>query len=351
MANNTSEIAGYETNTVDPGLEFMVAVVALCVLINLSLPLWLRLGSWWNRLAFTQVDSLEHEEVEIHFSPSKLEEAAAKLNVRSGSLFSNNKLNSNIKHMPPPSAGSNVDAPTSVNVKSLMEEYDDDRSKNDNNAPSSIVSSSVGSSSLVSDVPSSLLCILRKRSRLPISHCNMNIRSHVKGSESPRRVVVSKATAFTTTEQAFNRDTAIHGDLINVFHDHNIFPHVGRDDRSDPPPSVMSKLDLDEISFQDAVDAKDYCFSPTVLIEASVQNSSFGFAKLLEIADWDKEMKKYVSLAVPICTQAMSCELFAIVNVAIVGYKIGAKEANAFVLVGVLVKFTSTVTRGFAECK
>jgi hypothetical protein len=354
MSHNTSDFASYETTTVDPGWEFTVAVVAICVLVNLSLPLWLRLGGWWNRLSFTRFHSEEHEEVEIQFTSNKHEEAPPKLNVSSGSLpvVNTSNINSKRNRTPPPPARTNVDAPSiSVNSKTLIGHYDHFRSNNNNNGPSSIVSSSVASSSLMSDVASSIFGTRRKRSRLPLPHHKIHVRSPVTDSESPRRGVVRKAAEYATTEQAFHRYTAMYGDLTKDFHDHHQSIHVGRDDRSDHTPSILSKLDVDEISVQDAIDAKDSGVRPTVHVEDRAQNPSFGWVQFLEIADWDKEMRKYVALAVPICLQAVSVELFAIINVAIVGHIIGVREANAFVVVGILLELTTTLTRGFGECK
>lgn len=55
-------------------------------------------------------------------------------------------------------------------------------------------------------------------------------------------------------------------------------------------------------------------------------------------------MKKFVELAVPFCWKGVSVQPFAIITVAIVVHFIGVKEANPFVVVGILLEMPTTLT-------
>jgi hypothetical protein len=235
--------------------------------------------------------------------------------------------------------------------------------------PSSVVSSSVNSSTMLSEVASVLLDARPRRARMPHTHRKKRVRSPLRNADDhhddlnihrhrhhdrDRGHNVRMAAEYATSELAFQRYAAMYGD--EGHHNANK-EHVPRDDRSDVTPSVMSKMDVDDISVHDAVDAKDVGVLPPDAVAKLTDNAltespgGFGWNRMLEIADWDKEMKKLVGLAIPFCLQGVSVEFFAIVNVAIVGHFIGVKEANAFVVVSILLEFTATLTKGFAECK
>lgn len=72
------------------------------------------------------------------------------------------------------------------------------------------------------------------------------------------------------------------------------------------------------------------------------------FDRLLEIADWDKEMKRIVSLAVPFSLAAASTGAFETVRVALVANFIGTNAVAAYTIVLILLGLTFEACQGFA---
>lgn len=68
-------------------------------------------------------------------------------------------------------------------------------------------------------------------------------------------------------------------------------------------------------------------------------------------ATWDKEMKKIISLWIPYSISGAAEGVSQTFIIGIVSHFIGLDEANAFVVVTILVEFTDTLTYGFAEGK
>lgn len=134
------------------------------------------------------------------------------------------------------------------------------------------------------------------------------------------------------------------------------------DSRSDAAPSILSKLDADAISVQDAVDARDGGLSPlgnckTANYESddNMMKSSYGcrnsmFERLFEIADFDKEMKKYLALAGHYSIQGILVEVLGLVEIALIGHLMGIDQASAYIVVGVVTGMTGGIPTGFYEC-
>lgn len=131
-----------------------------------------------------------------------------------------------------------------------------------------------------------------------------------------------------------------------------------------PDRSLLSKIDIDEVSIDDAVSQYGkYSYPPKVevLPHAMVQTNQDddddtccnGIQKfwnqLLEIAIWDFEMKRIIKLAIPFGTQSFSTGIIEMLTVAIIGKLIGTKEVSAFVVVRTLVDITSSFFGGFHE--
>lgn len=276
-----------EPTAYDPHWSFTIVIVVVCVLINLSLPLWLRLGDLWKK--------------------DEKEDAQAQRSQEDG-FFNRSTVSGSV---------------ASKNLTSRRK------------GPQSVVSGT--SSALITDVAAAILDARPRR----------NAGTHLKGPKK-RRVpnggddrdvrMVAEQTIAQAAFQAYTADTSVP----------NSDRGSAREDRSVASLSIMSKLDLDDVSARDAVDAKDAGIMPLTTIGHS---SSSGWEKVLEVADWDKEMRKFTSLAVPFSIQGLTREFFVIVNVAVIGHLIGVTEANAFVVVNILVLFTGTLTKGFAECK
>lgn len=111
--------------------------------------------------------------------------------------------------------------------------------------------------------------------------------------------------------------------------------------------SVMSNLDHDAVSVQDAIDAHD---GGAVLLEKDEPPSSL-WGQFLDIVDWETESKRLAKLTIPFTIQGCSEGVFQIVNVSVIGHFVGVMEANAYVVVTILVEFSATLTYGFAEGK
>lgn len=273
-----TDFVDYETTSYDPGWRFTLIIVAVCVIINATLPLWLRLGK-------------KREETEEERVLGAQDEGIAANSTVSGSVMSR-----------------------------LL------------NGPKSVVSGT--SSAVATDVASAILAARPRRN--PGTHLK---GPRVKGSANSDvgrnvrlaagRVIIAENSNNTRTNYGLSNCGSM------------------RDDRSIASISIMSKLDHDAISVRDAVDAKDAGTTP---LSVSVHNASRGWKKILEIADYDKEMRKFGALAFPFAAQGFIKEFFAIVDVAVIGHFIGVTEANAYVIVNILVLFTGTLTKGFAEC-
>ena len=83
-----------------------------------------------------------------------------------------------------------------------------------------------------------------------------------------------------------------------------------------------------------------------ILVKEEKHKSTFR-EFMANITKWDKEMKKLVKLWIPFSIAGASDGLFQIVNVAIISHFIGVNEANAYVVVIILVEFTATLTYGW----
>ena len=131
--------------------------------------------------------------------------------------------------------------------------------------------------------------------------------------------------------------------------------------RSEVTPSILSKLDPDAISVHDAVDAREG-IAPSLLhhdrLEAAGEDrrtNGYGcrhpwLERLLEVVDLDTEMHKYIALATHYSVQGILGELLGLVEIALIGHLMGPKQANAYIVVGILCGFTGTITTGFYEC-
>jgi hypothetical protein len=338
----------YETKTVNPNWEFTVVVIILCLLINLSLPLWLKsYDAIMKRLNERGGKNSDEENVtsnrifnargggddEDDTNPRKKQDTRDESvvdNVAGSILSAREATTSSVHskngvghyhpyfHRPPTS-------PAPSNTKS---------------APDSVVSSQ--SSVKFTDAASAILLARPKRSNLPQQHRLKRKKKIRSGGADRHRLDVRIAAEYKVAEQALQR---------HANEDWGNSPSTATaDDRSDFAPSIMSKLDEDAISVRDAVDAKDIGTVPLSKVDPT-DDSRFTFDRLLHIADWDREMRRFVMLAVQFASQGVSIEFFQIVNVSVIGHFIGVREANAFVMVNILLEFTTTITKGFAECQ
>ena len=136
--------------------------------------------------------------------------------------------------------------------------------------------------------------------------------------------------------------------------------HVSRQ-RNHPPDSVLSKLNPDDVSFNDAIDFdEDYptrqhtnageidilwgeraWWKPSML--------AAGFDLIVDVAEWDKEMMKLLKAAGPLSLQSSLSGAVRILDVALIGHFVGHKEANAFIIMSLLTELSNTLNYGFLE--
>ena len=85
--------------------------------------------------------------------------------------------------------------------------------------------------------------------------------------------------------------------------------------------------------------------------QVSFANANFQqrFDMILDIASFDKEMYKLVKLAIPFTMSGILEGVFDILFVSIIGYWVGLRSANAYVVITVLSELTDTVNYGFSE--
>lgn len=129
--------------------------------------------------------------------------------------------------------------------------------------------------------------------------------------------------------------------------------------------SVMSKLEDMALSPNDAIDAHDtgrpLLFERTTMAgdsdvslccgkRAMWRPSMIGaaFDRLLVIAEWDREMKRIISLSVPFSVAAVSEGIFDVIRVGLVANFIGTDAVAAYTLVDLCLGLTSEFFGGLA---
>jgi hypothetical protein len=131
------------------------------------------------------------------------------------------------------------------------------------------------------------------------------------------------------------------------------------------PNSLLGMRDQDQVSVNDAIDAQpsvhnmianEASSSPRQKPSKEVvplygkKHIMNGLDKLIDIADWDKEMKRVWWLAKPFTIQSFVDSVLGIVELSLIGHILGAQSANAYVIVGILSELTNTINYGFLEC-
>ncbi len=126
------------------------------------------------------------------------------------------------------------------------------------------------------------------------------------------------------------------------------------DAKSEAAPSILSKLDADAISVRDAVDAGGHLEPQKFNFERDRSHSggrwSSTVERLMEAVDFDKEMKKFLGLAGHYSIQGILSEILSIVEIAFMGRFLGVRAVSAYIVVATITGFTGTITTGFYEC-
>jgi uncharacterized protein (UPF0335 family) len=121
--------------------------------------------------------------------------------------------------------------------------------------------------------------------------------------------------------------------------------------------SALSKLEHDEVSIRDAIDAQDGVPSQKPG-DGNKKDIPFWkpaawystYDKLLEIAEYDYEMRRLCKLAAPFAATALLEGLLEAVSVALIGRFIGTSALAAYVTVDMIVGLSSSSLSGFQEC-
>jgi hypothetical protein len=301
----------YEITTYDPGWTLTIIVVAVCSILNLSLPLFLRLGDYCEKKRLSQrhpcspTNTLDTTRVDD--PPSEEKPASAKDDSPSYDCLKPNSTASDI----PGSARNGVafspetqgprNSPS--NARSSAPSIASDRD--------SVASGTVVSSTYLSHIASAVLDARPTKMVHDYHHHRHAVRRQLMKEEEELR---KKKLGETKNES----------------------------DDSSVCPSLMSNLDEDAVSVQDAIDAQE-----GIVPDNFPMKGLTGWERMLEVADWDSEMKGIVSLTVPYTIQGVSNGVFQILIVAVIGHFVGVREANAYIVVNILVNFTNTITNGF----
>jgi hypothetical protein len=299
MELENQDFSDYEPMTYDPGWTFTAVVVAICILLNLSLPLVVRIGkSLEKRWGFHASPSNTSNEGE---SPAEEQEQDAEIDdSRRLRDYSNSSQS-------PTSDKSNSPRKTPISsLRITILPYSTSRMS----APSS-------AASVVSDTPSATSAYM----------------SHITSA-----VLDAGPTNFHHRHAAERRLAQMDHNEDNIGYSVNDI-----DDNRSVCMSVLSKLDQDAVSVKDAVDALEGYPSKDDVAK------QHWWERFIEIAEWDFEMKRIASLAVPFSIQGAAQGVFQILNVAILGKLLGVREANAYVVVTILLEFTATLNYGFSE--
>jgi hypothetical protein len=128
--------------------------------------------------------------------------------------------------------------------------------------------------------------------------------------------------------------------------------------------SVMSKLHHDDVSFNEAMDSygglgryqlpreEDSGEIDILCGEHAWWKPSMiaaGFDRVVGIAEWDEETTTILTAAAPLSLRSALAGVFGIVDVALVGFLVGAREANAFIIISLFSGLTNMFNYGFYE--
>jgi len=367
---------GYIPNTVDPDWWFTIYIIAGCLCVNLSLPLWIYFGK---RFGFHETsDSIRSRKA------AEWETSYNKSNVGNNNKSGDDYLLKQIDDARSVISGYSYAPGGSVSGR---EDY--------YSAHSSVVSGSVAMSragdaaSVFSGTSGFADALLTSRpKRIPHS------RRH---AAKTKRIIVSKSCVDGDDEStsAHTRDHGVKkkldvrmaaefkkAEMDLLLHRNQKSPHdknnyreitpnttssevdfgsVTDDNRSEVAPSILSKLDHDAISVRDAVDARDGLHMPSEydgkMAHYSTKNNtdcnsyiSGAWNRLMTTVVWDKEMKKYLALAAHYSAQGILVEILGVVEIAFIGHFMGIRQASAYIVVSTITGFTGTITTGFYEC-
>ncbi len=347
---------GYIPTTIDPDWWFSIMIIGGCLLLHLSLPVWIVIGK---KMGFHESDDasrassawkVSHD----HNDTSKDNDILLRQLDDARSVVSG--------HMNPYSDGGHDDGIYSVSGRSVSGRSITGRSIARSRAGSHQGFDHGDTASVVSGFRDAVLQARPKRTPQVRQHKSRRIvssKSYGDGDNqrvSPTRkkkLDVRMAAEYRKAEQelAKSRGKGKLGSTIT----YSIASSDAFDDRSEAAPSVMSNLDADAISVKDAVDARDG--ASQIFDDKTYRNRihpetywTSKFNKLLDIVAFDYEMKKFAKLAGHYTFQTLVSDILGIVEIAFMGRYVGVQIVGAYIVVSTVTGFTGTITTGFYEC-
>ena len=285
------DFSDYVEDTVDPGWVWTVGISVACLIINCSVPCLLRLGRQW--------DGRKQEQQVIIGFPDQIDTSKSEVT----------------SEAPLPEG-----APTGKSKQN----------------------SSVVSLSGISTTSSAIL-----------SHISSVLDGRPPSKNGRSRLADNKDRLQARLQ------------LLNDLKDDDDDDERENQNRNATPTSPMSLLgsiNHDQVSVNDAIDAKlpshiakdssspHHEPSKEIVPLFGKKHILDGIDKLIDIADWDKEMKRVTWLAKPFTIQSFLESLFSIIMLALIGKLLGVRAANAYITVTILSEFTNTINYGFPEC-
>lgn len=334
----------YIPTTIDPDWWFTFLIIGGCLVLHLTLPLWIYVG---RRMGFHQSDD-----------DSRMS-SVWKISHQNNDTSKDNDIL--LKQLD-----------DARSVVSGYVDHDDVYSRSGHSRSGrSMARSHVGSDlrggdtgSVVSGFKDAVLQARPKRTPQKRQHTSRRIVSSassygdiddraVSSGGKKKKLDVRMAAEYKKAEQelAKSKSTGKLGATIT----YSIASSDAFDDRSEIAPSVMSNLDADAISVKDAVDARDG--ASQMFDDSSHQKRIYPetywtskFNNLLEIVAFDYEMKKFTKLAGHYTFQSIVSDILGIVEIAAMGRYLGVKAVGAYIVVDTVTGFTGCITTGFYEC-
>ena len=380
---------GYVPDTVDPGWRFTIYIILGCLFVNMSLPLWIYLG---RRFGFHESPEARRRREAAEWEANYIKEHGASSKASGNEVLLKQlddarSVISGYSHAPGGSvAGDGAYSVAPASVVSGLSRAGTALSRAGthlgfHHSPQNLMGGDTAS--VFSGTSGFTDAVLAARpKRMP----------HVRRHQKSKRIIVSKSCVngddrSTCTHSTKNRiDVRMAAEFKKAemdlmlqrnqssSHDKTNFREITPnttpsdvdsgavfdDNRSEAAPSILSKLDADAISVRDAVDARDGGTN-SLMYDGKVSNYSTNgdkqrnylsvvWDRLMATVHFDKEMKKYVSLAGHYSVQGILDELLAIVEIAAIGRCMGVRQVSAYIVVETITGFTGTITVGFYEC-
>ena len=301
MSEENQNFFGYEPTVKDPGHALTAWTVIVCIVVNCSLPLLVRLASAWDRRHAPTEGWNERTHAEGNISHHDV-----------GSLVG--KASSSTAGSSPP-----------IVTKSVTTRQPSFELANSTSSYS--MGRSTSSRSFISDDGVKSICSVR-----------------TNNSSSLVSIVASSVLSGGRPHARKNRHRTAPGGS-HVVRSHAAPPpaNAGDDTHTSDKDSDVSILEDDSVSPSNSIQAFQ------IVIEEEDDPPQSLWNQFLDIVYWDDESKRLLALTIPYTIQGCTQGLFQMVNVAIIGNHVGVMQANAFVVVAILLEFSGTLTYGFGE--